>query len=120
MPLYRKYRWENIDDLFGNEDAKTLIKTSLEKDDTPSTYMFYGPAGTGKTTTARILAMELGCHKNDLYEYDVGSIGGVDNARTMKENCVYPPMYGKSKIYILDECQSASKQFWEASNKLLD
>jgi len=120
MSLYRKYRWDKLEDLFGNEDAKTLIQMSLERSDRPSTYMFYGPAGTGKTTTARILAKELDCHKNDLYEYNVGKIGGVDTARSMEENCIYPPMYGKTKIYILDECQSASKQFWESSNKLLE
>jgi DNA polymerase III subunit gamma/tau len=120
MPLYRKYRWEKLEDILGNEDAKTLILNSLEREDRPQTYLFYGPTGVGKTTTARILAKEFGCHKSELREYDIGSIGGVDNARKIKEDSIYPPLFGDVKVYILDECQNASKQFWEASLKLLE
>jgi len=120
MPLYTKYRWKNLDDIFGNHKLKIALQTSLEKEDKPHTFMLTGEAGTGKTTTARIIANELGCHKNDLYEYDIGYASGVDNARNIKENCIYPPMYGKTKVYILDECQSASKNFWDACLKILE
>jgi DNA polymerase-3 subunit gamma/tau len=120
MPLYTKYRCTSLDELIGNDHVKIALSTIFEKDDKPHTFLLTGEAGTGKTTTARIIANELQCSKNDLYEMDIGYASGVDHARNIKENCIYPPMFGRAKVYILDECQSASKNFWDASLKILE
>lgn len=118
--LHIKYRPATFDELYGNKVMLKVLKSKVEEKKT-STYILAGERGTGKTTTARIMAEELGLKsKRDLKEYDIADIGLKDKARQIKEDLRYKPFSGGTRVLILDECQEASAGFWQAMLKTLE
>ena len=118
--LHIKYRPATFGELYGNKVMLKVLKSKVNEKKT-STYILAGERGTGKTTTARIMAEELGLKsKRDLKEYDIADIGLKDKARQIKEDLRYKPFSGGARVLIFDECQEASAGFWQAMLKTLE
>jgi DNA polymerase-3 subunit gamma/tau len=122
MELNLKYRPKTLKDVFGNESIKESLTSILERDraDMPHAFLFHGPTGTGKTTMARILAGELGCPLDEINEHNTASLRGIDTIRNIIETCVYSPVSGNSRVYILDEVHRQTKDAQNALLKLLE
>ncbi len=142
MPsLYSTYRPKEFSELVGQTHIVRLLKAELSKGLTGHAYLFIGPRGTGKTTTARILARALNCEalKNgepcgechtckafdegkfiDLIEIDAASNRGIDEIRELKERIEYNPAMGKQKVYIVDEVHMLTKEAFNALLKTLE
>lgn len=140
--LYRKYRPQIFADVVGQEHIERTIKNAIEKDKVSHAYLFCGPRGTGKTTTARLLAKALLCEKGptaepdgtcedckliaqgthpDVYELDAASRTGVDNVREEIIGRVqFAPTRGRYKIYIIDEVHMLSVAAFNALLKTLE
>ena len=118
--LYRKYRPEKLDDLIGQEHIASAIEGALKNDKIAHAYLFSGSRGTGKTTTARIMASALGTSANDTYEIDAASNNGVDDVRELRENVGTLPFDSKYKVYIIDEVHMLSKAAFNALLKTLE
>lgn len=139
--LYRAYRPEIFDEILGQEHIVRILKNQIETDSTSHAYLFCGTRGTGKTTTARILAKGLNCLseesgkpcgkcsacKNikegtylDVVEIDAASNNGVDNIRELRESIKYPPAVGRKKVYIIDEVHMLSSGAFNALLKTLE
>jgi DNA polymerase-3 subunit gamma/tau len=118
--LYRKYRPEALKDLIGQDHIVAAIEGALKNDRVAHAYLLSGSRGTGKTTTARILAKALGTSSTDLYEIDAASHTGVDNIREIRENVGSLPFDSKYKVYIIDEVHMLSKGAFNALLKTLE
>lgn len=118
--LYRKYRPEALKDLIGQDHIVAAIEGALKRDQVAHAYLFSGTRGTGKTTTARILARALGTSEADIYEIDAASHTGVDNIREIRENVGSLPFDSKYKVYIIDEVHMLSKGAFNALLKTLE
>lgn len=137
--LYRKYRPKNFSELVGQNHIKSILKNSIIDNKIAHAYIFTGPRGTGKTSTAKIFAKTLNCtnisdgisceqcenclnsnYNTDIVEIDAASNNGVDNIREIIENIEIAPMYGKYKVYIIDEVHMLSNQAWNAFLKTLE
>ena len=137
LPLYRKYRPQKLEDIVGQAHIKRALTNAIELNKISHAYLFTGPRGTGKTSTARILAKSLNCVNGptvtpceecescksitatipvDVIEMDAASNRSVEDAREILEKVNYAPIHGKYKIYIIDEVHMLSK---EAFNTLL-
>lgn len=140
--LYRKYRPQIFEDVVGQEHIERTIKNSIDQDKVSHAYLFTGPRGTGKTTTARLLAKALLCDKGptaepdgtctncteiahgthpDVYELDAASRTGVENVREEIIGRVqFSPTRGRSKVYIIDEVHMLSTAAFNALLKTLE
>jgi len=120
--LYRKYRPTNFDNIIGQDYIIKTLKNSIINNAISHAYIFSGPRGTGKTSTAKVFSKAINClcHNNgspcencefctnfvenpDIIEIDAASNNGVDEIRTLIDNIKLSPTNGKYKVYIIDE-----------------
>jgi len=142
MTLYRKYRPQKLSEIIGQERIVEALTKQLEKGKTHHAYLFTGPKGTGKTSTARILAKALNCTSSaksvepcnkcknclaitsgtylDLIEIDAASNRGIDDIRQLREGIKLAPAGGKYKVYIIDEAHMLTPEAFNALLKTLE
>lgn len=143
MPsLYRKYRPQNLQEIVGQAHIKRTLQNAIQQNCLAQTYFFAGPRGTGKTSTARIIARALNCEKLqtagdpcntcepcqnaltgrliDLCEIDAASNRGIDEIRDLKEKIAFQPTQARTKIYIIDEVHMLTKEAFNALLKTLE
>lgn len=118
--LYRKYRPEAFSDLVGQEHIVSTLEGALKNDKLAHAYLFSGGRGTGKTTSARIVARALNTSDSDLYEIDAASNRGIDNIRELRENVGTLPFNSPYKVYIIDEVHMLTKEAFNALLKTLE
>ncbi|MCI8284592.1 MAG: DNA polymerase III subunit gamma/tau [Firmicutes bacterium] len=138
--IYRDFRPDNFDRLIGQDHIVRILKNQIASEQTGHAYLFCGTRGTGKTTTARILAKALNCESEgekpcgvcdncisikdgtfmDVIEIDAASNNGVDNIRELRESVKYPPVKGRNKVYIIDEVHMLSSGAFNALLKTLE
>lgn len=139
--LYRAYRPEVFDDMLGQEHIVKIIKNQLLTGSVSHAYLFCGTRGTGKTSTARLLAKGVNCLAEegnrpcgvcenckaikdgvfmDVIEIDAASNNGVENIRELRESVKYPPVIGRKKVYIIDEVHMLSTGAFNALLKTLE
>ena len=131
--LYRKYRPSNFESIYGQEYTVEILKNSIKNNKISHAYIFTGPRGTGKTSTAKIFAKAINCldsnngepcgkcvnclntnENPDIIEIDAASNNGVDEIREIINNVKVTPTYSKYKVYIIDEVHMLSKQAYNA------
>lgn len=120
MSLQVIHRPKKFDDIIGNTQVLESIKSVIYRDDPPSSYLFTGPGGTGKTTIARIIAKELGCSDSDFKEINASDDTGIDSIRRLRDQLSYAPLNGEKKVILLDEAHMLSKNSQEALLKILE
>lgn len=144
MSLYRKYRPQTFSDLIGQDQVKIPLLTQLQSGKFTHAYLFSGPRGTGKTTTARLFAKALNCkiYKDnkfgepcnkcenclaiaegsylDVLEIDAASNRGIDEIRDLREKIRLAPTVGKYKVYIIDEVHMLTNEAFNALLKTLE
>lgn len=120
IALYRKYRPEKFKDVLGQKHVTDVIEGAIKNDSISHAYLFAGSRGTGKTTVARILAKEIGCTGNDLYEIDAASNRGIDDIRELRESINTLPFESPYKVYIIDEVHMLTKEAFNALLKTLE
>lgn len=138
--LYRACRPETFDEILGQEHIVKILKNQVKADSVSHAYLFCGTRGTGKTTTARILAKAVNCLSEgdrpcgvcdhcraikegnfiDVIEIDAASNNGVENIRELRESVKYPPAAGRKKVYIIDEVHMLSTGAFNALLKTLE
>ena len=138
--FYTKYRPQKFGELFGLESIAQALKSQLERDRVGHAYFFYGPRGTGKTATARLLAKAVNCensraepcgecgscraiqegHFLDLIEIDAASNRGIDDIRNLREKIGLAPTKGRKKVYVIDEVHMLTKEAFNALLKTLE
>ena len=137
----RKWRPQKFNDVVGQEHVTNTLKNAIKENRVAHAYLFTGPRGVGKTTTARILAKALNCENlkdaepcndcemcksisstqsMDIIEIDGASNRGIDEIRTLRESVKYAPTRGKYKIYIIDEVHMLTKESFNAFLKTLE
>lgn len=115
-----KYRPKTFDDMTEQSAIKDILMNQLETKTFQHGYLFTGPAGTGKTTSARIFANMINNGKGNPIEVDAASNSGVDNIRQIIEDAKRKPLDAEYKIFIVDECHSLSNGAWQALLKTLE
>ena len=141
VSLYRRYRPQSFADVVGQEHVTRTLVNAIAEQRLHHAYLFTGPRGTGKTSTARILAKAVNCAEGptpepcnacencqaitdggsiDVIELDMASHGGVDDARELRDRALFAPAGSRRKVYILDEVHMASTAAFNALLKLLE
>lgn len=141
VALYRTWRPQDFDGLVGQEHIKTALTNALELGKIAHAYLFTGPRGTGKTSTARILAKALNCEQGptahpcnecdnckqitegasmDVIEIDAASNRGIDEIRQLRERVAFAPVNSKYKVYIIDEVHMITTDAFNALLKTLE
>ena len=120
IALYRKYRPQSFAEALGQEHIVKALQEALKGGNITHAYLFYGSRGTGKTTFARILAREIGCLPEDLYEIDAASNRGIDEIRALRESVKTLPFRSPYKVYIIDEVHMLTKDAFNALLKTLE
>ena len=139
--LYRKYRPQTFDDVVGQGAVTTTLKTQLQTGKLSHAYLFTGSRGTGKTSSAKILAKAVNCENlqdgnpcgvcqacktidsgacMDVLEIDAASNNGVDNVRDLRDDAVYTPSQVKKRVYIIDEVHMLSISAFNALLKIIE
>ena len=138
--LYRKYRPNNFDDLYGQDVIKTILQNSIKNNKINHAFLFFGPRGTGKTSTAKIYAKLINClninglkacdecenckkindNSVDIIEMDAASNNGVEEIRNIRNKIDLVPTELKYKVYIIDEIQMLTKEAFDALLKTLE
>ena len=123
--IYRDFRPNRCEEMIGQDHIVKILKNQIAKGQTGHAYLFCGTRGTGKTTTARILAKALNCTSDAERpccecEIDAASNNSVDDIRNLCESVNYPPIMGKCKIYIIDEVHMLSGSAFNALLKTLE
>ena len=118
--FYRKYRPQKFKEVAGQAHIIEVLEGALQKKHVAHAYLFSGPRGTGKTTTARIFAREVGCTPEDIIEIDAASSRGIDEARALREAVRVLPMRSSYKVYIIDEVHMLTKEAFNALLKTLE
>lgn len=148
LAIYRKYRPKKLEDVLGQEAITTILKNASKADGLGHAYLFYGPRGSGKTTTARILAKLVNCETRianqefrakgepcndcrvcreiddgralDIVEIDAASNRGIDEIRDLKEGIKFSPTSYRCKVFIIDEAHQLTKEAFNALLKTLE
>ena len=141
LPLARKHRPQEFDEVIGQEHITTILKNAISMKRVHHAYLFTGPRGIGKTSTARILSKALNCEKGplpkpcnkcifcqeiikgnslDVIEIDGASNRGIDEIRNLRETVKFAPSRGRHKIYIIDEVHMLTTEAFNALLKTLE
>jgi DNA polymerase III subunit gamma/tau len=141
LPFYRAYRPQSLPELVGQSVVAKILTNAIALNKISHAYLFTGPRGTGKTSTARMFAKSLNCIQGptvtpcqtcdsclnitqgidvDVLEFDAASNGGVGDARKLVESSQFAPIAGRFKIYIVDEVHMLSKDAFNALLKTLE
>jgi DNA polymerase-3 subunit gamma/tau len=140
--LYNKYRPSGLDAVRGQEHVKRVLIGQIKSSDVFHAYIFSGPAGTGKTTCARIFAAMMNCSTGpniapppddpnakiilsgkcpvDVYEMDAASNNGIEDVREWRKSAYHAPLQMDKKVYIIDECHRLSPQAWDGLLKIIE
>ena len=120
VSLAVKYRPKCWEDVTEQSVVKDILENQVKTKTVQSAYLFTGPSGTGKTTSARIFASMINDGKGNPIEVDAASNSGVDNIRQIIEDAKRKPLDAEYKIFIVDECHSLSDSSWQALLKTLE
>jgi len=145
MSLYRKYRPQRFSELVGQDHIRQTLTNAIRQGKFSHAYLFWGPKGSGKTSTARLLAKSLNCkdlkdlkgeiepcgicssceeislgRSMDVIEIDAASNRGIDEIRELRERIKFAPTNSKFKIYVIDECHMLTKEAFNALLKTLE
>jgi len=141
VSLYRKWRPRTFDAVAGQEPVVRTLRRAIETDRVAHAYLFSGPRGTGKTSTAKVLAMGLNCEKGltpepdgtcescraivnnssmDVLEMDAASNRGIDEIRDLRDKVNLAPAQGRMKVYIIDEVHMLTTEAFNALLKMLE
>lgn len=143
LSLYRKYRSQGFDEILGQKHVTQTLKNALATGRVAHGYLFTGPRGTGKTSSARVLAKALNClsfsgptpdpcgacaacerirdgRSLDVLEIDAASNRGIDDIRTLRERVGYAPVEERTKVYVIDEVHQLTPEAFNALLKTLE